>query len=627
MGTITSGVGLISGINTSSIINQLIAIEQQPKTILQSRKDNVAQHQSALNGFLTQLTSLQTLGQSFEQPSTFQAVTPTSSDPNVLTATAGTTAAAGSYQFQVAQLVSSQQSITTGFASQDASVGAGTFTISLGGGDLSNKTPLSQLNGGAGVRRGQFRITDRSGKSGVIDVGSAVTVDDVIKKINTSLDVNVHAAVQNNQIVLTDTSGGSSANLAVADLADGHAAADLGIFAHSTGTVLTGASINTIGAQTALGSLNDGRGVRTAATSQTLPSTPTGSQDFQVTLGDGSNVAVTLGSAQTLGDVVTAINNAGGGKLTANIDATTNSLKLTDSTGSAPTVTALNNSKAAADLGILKTGAGGVIQGEPILAGIDTVLLSSLKGGAGLSLGQIAVTDRSGNSANVDLSGAKTLQDVLDDISKQSGISVKASLNASGNGIQIADASGGAGNLVIADADPTKSATALGVAGTFDNTKAAAAGADLHIGWINENTLLSTYNGGKGVTPGSFKITNASGAATTIDLSTGTFTKLGDVIAAINGKNAGVTASINANGNGLLLTDTSGGGGTLKVDNLSGTTATDLNIAGAAPGGTGPGRTRSTGRSRSRSPSLPATPSPVCRRRSRSSASACRPAS
>jgi flagellar hook-associated protein 2 len=134
---------------------------------------------------------------------------------------------------------------------------------------------------------------------------------------------------------------------------------------------------------------------------------------------------------------------------------------------------------------------------------------------------------------------------------------------------------------VISDVNST-TAAALGIAGTFDTNAAAVSGANLHFKWVSENTLLSKYNGGKGVTPGSFKITNSSGTTATVDLSQGTFNTLGDVMQAINAKNIGVAASINPNGNGLLLTDTAGGAGKLAVANINGTTATDLNIAGTA---------------------------------------------
>ncbi|MDB5355607.1 MAG: flagellar hook-associated 2 domain protein [Phycisphaerales bacterium] len=573
MGTITSGIGLVSGIDTTSIINQLIALEQQPVTILQTRISTATAQKQAFTAMGTQLSTLQQIGQALELPQTFAASSTNSSDPNTLTATATAGAAVGSYQFQVARLVTSQQSITNGFSSANALVGAGNISFTVGGGDLQNPTTLAQLNGGQGVQRGQFRITDGGGNSSVIDISSSVTLDDVVKKINTALNTSVRASIQGNHLVLSDASGQSTSHFVVQDLGGGSAAQQLGIVGNTTGTTITGTNINQISATTALGGLNDGRGVRTAA----------GAADFQVNLSDGSNVTVTLGSAQTLGDAIKAINTAGGSKLTATLNTANNSINLTDNTGGAGafSVAALNNSGAAKDLGILATGSGGAIQGTTLLAGLDSVLVSSLNGGSGLALGTISITDRTGRTtANINLSGAKSFQDILDTINN-AGAGVTASLNNAGDGIQLKDTTGGGGNLVVADVNST-TAQALGIAGTFDTTKTVVSGANLHQQFVSQNSLLSSYNGGKGVTPGSFKITNSAGGSATVDLSSGNFTTIGDVISAINAKQVGVTASINANGDGILLTDTAGGASKLTVANVSGTTATDLNIAGAA---------------------------------------------
>ena len=43
MGRISSGVGLVSGINTTQIIDQLMALEAQPKTLLQARIQGMRQ--------------------------------------------------------------------------------------------------------------------------------------------------------------------------------------------------------------------------------------------------------------------------------------------------------------------------------------------------------------------------------------------------------------------------------------------------------------------------------------------------------------------------------------------------------------------------------------------------------
>ncbi len=565
MGRITTGVGLISGINSSDIIDQLMALEQKPVTLLQSRIDNTNQQKLAFTDLMTRLSSLKLTTQKLEKPQTFRAAATTSSDENILTATAANGAAVGSYQFQVSRLVTTQQSVTGGFADTKTKVGAGTISIEMGGGELNTPTMLAQLNGGKGVASGLFRITDRSGASAVIDTSGALTLDDVVNKINHSLDINVHASYGQNGLVLTDTSGKTASHLIVTDIGGGTAAADLGIAGDVNGSTLTGAAITTLGRDTLLDSLNDARGVRTVSSGA----------DFQITAGDGSTFDINLYGKSTLGDVLDAINTATGGKVTADIAPDGQRLRLTDAGGGTVTVAALNGSNAAQDLGIASS-AGGTLLGRKLIAGPNTTLLATLKGGAGIALGKITLQNRAGGTATVDLSSATTVQDVLDAINN-AGIGITASLNSAANGIQLQDTSGGSGDLKISDVDATTAAD-LGIAGTFDPTVQQVNGGNLQRQWVSENTLLSDYNGGKGVSLGQFTITSAQGTSATIDLSIGSPKRLKDVINAINQKNIGVTASITANGDGLLLTDTSGGAGKLKVEDKNGTTAKDLNI-------------------------------------------------
>lgn len=571
MGRISTGIGLVSGINSKDIIDQLMTLEARPKDILQGRVDSVNQQKLAFTDLQARLSAIQIFGQSIKKPQTFSAAATTSSDDNVLTGTASAGAAIGSFQFQVARLVTTQQAVSTGFTGADSKVGAGTITIEQGGGEVSSQTLLSQLNGGQGIRRGLFRITDGGGHTAVIDTTTAVSLSDVIKKINTSLDISVRASVSGDQLKLTDTSGLTTSTFSVTDLADGNAAKDLGLAGvAAVSGVITGGDVNYLSAATTLNAINDGRGIRKASIGN----------DIAITSG-GSTYNIALASAKTLGDVFDLIKTGTSGAVTASIDPGSNGIKLTGS--GTVTVADLGDSKAGADLGIAGTGAGS-IAGGPILAGINTVLVSSLNGGSGFNLGSIQITNALGVPATVDLSAAKTVQNVLDAISN-SGISVKAALNASGNGIQVTDNSGGTGLLAIAEAGGTTAAN-LGLLGTAAAGTTTISGTNLQRQWVSANTLFTDFNGGKGVSPGRFKVTNTKGVAATIDLSTGTKFTLGDVIRDINSKALGVTASINAHGDGLLLTDTAGGGLKLKVENVDGTSATDLNIAGTSTDGT-----------------------------------------
>jgi flagellar hook-associated protein 2 len=573
MGRITSGVGLVSGINHQDIIDQLMKLEARPKDLLQTRIDSTNKQKLAYTDLQTRLGSMRIFGQSIQKPQTFAAATTTSSDENVLTATAANGAAIGTFQFQVARLVTTQQAVSSGFVAADAKVGAGTITIEQGGGEVSSQTLLSDLRGGAGIRRGAFRITDGGGNSAVIDVSAAVSIDDVIKKINTSLDISVRASVDGDSLKLTDTSGLTTTPLTVTDLADGHAAEDLGLVGQApvSGTI-TGTDINFLSAKTTLAGINDGRGIRRAATGN----------DLAITVG-GTTHNVSLASAKTLGDVFDLIKTGTNNAVTASVDPGGNGIKLT---GSGPiTVADVGTSKAATDLGLTTGGGGGTLSGGQILAGIDTVLVSSLNGGSGLNLGSIQITNAAGASATVDLSGAKTVKGILDAITA-SGINVKGALNASGNGIQVTDASGGTGALTIAEAGGGTTAADLGLLGAAPAGTTAVSGKNLQRQWVSDNTLLSQFNGGKGVSSGSFKITNAKGNTATVSMAAGAKFTIGDVIRDINSKNIGVTASINSKGDGLLLTDSTGGGLKLKVENVDGTSANDLNIAGTSADGT-----------------------------------------
>ncbi len=577
MGRITSTVGLVSGINSGDIIDKLMQLESTSKNRLQSRVNSITAQKDAFSDLMGKLQGIKTTAMLFERPSTFQASSTSSSNENVLTATAGNGAPVGSYQFQVSRMVSTQQAISAGFASADSKVGAGTLTLALGGGGLTTHTELAQLNGGAGVRGGKFRITDRAGRSTVIDSSGAVTLDDLVNKINSSVDINVRATVGNDGLSLTDLSGASTMDLQVQDLGDGHTAADLGLAGRIAGTTLNGTRINTLGRQSALSSLNDGRGVRGGS-----------ANDLVMTLADASVVNVSLSSASTLGAALDAINTAGGGKVIAAIAADGHSLQLTDQSGGGGTMSVASgaDSHAAEDLGIAGSASGGSINGAQLTAGLNSVLLSSLRGGGGITLGQMRITDRSGAGATVDLAGAVSLKDVLGRINNAPGLRVKASISGSDTGIQLEDTSGGGGALTIADLNGSSSATELGIAGTFNAQTPIVSGSSLHRAWMSGGTALSQLNGNKGVSGGKFRILNSNGFPTTIDLGDSSSKSIGDVIKAINNRAAGVSASINSAGNGLLLTDTSGGPMAMKVEEVDGTTAKDLNLLSPAVGTT-----------------------------------------
>jgi flagellar hook-associated protein 2 len=314
MAQITSSIGLISGLNTAEIINELVSIDAQPVTLLQQQIDTVSEQTTAFNDLATSLQTIQSAGTALKSPLTFQNATTTSSDPSALTATATPGASVGSYQFSVARLVTTQQLVSTGFASSTTGgVGTGNITIDLGGGQLSTENNLSDLNGGSGVSLGEFKITDRSGATATIDTSNAVTLQDVVTDINTASGINVKASINGDHIVLTDETGKTTSDLIVQDVDDDGAASSLGLTTttssdgtaigdSSTGT-LTGSSINYISSSTDVSKLNDGNGIQLGS----------GGADLSINPGDGgSAIQVSLSGDTTVGQVIKSINTAAG---------------------------------------------------------------------------------------------------------------------------------------------------------------------------------------------------------------------------------------------------------------------------------------------------------------------------
>jgi flagellin-like hook-associated protein FlgL len=101
---------------------------------------------------------------------------------------------------------------------------------------------------------------------------------------------------------------------------------------------------------------------------------------------------------------------------------------------------------------------------------------------------------------------------------------------------------------------------------------------------ITTDTLVSSLNGGAGITPGSISISDRAGNTASISVSS--TDTIGNVISRINSTGVNVTASINSNGNGLQLVDNNTViTQSMTVSELSGgTTAVELGILGKRDG-------------------------------------------
>lgn len=129
--------GLATGIDTSSIVSQLMALERAPEQIMTKQKTKMQSQVDAYNQITSALTSLQSLMKGMGTPDTFAAKTAAVADTSVASATASGAAQAATHTLKVTSLARSQTLVSddasngnSGYASDTAkNFGTGTITI------------------------------------------------------------------------------------------------------------------------------------------------------------------------------------------------------------------------------------------------------------------------------------------------------------------------------------------------------------------------------------------------------------------------------------------------------------------------------------------------------------------
>ncbi len=602
MGGITTGVGLFSGIDTGSLIEQLISIESRPKVLAQTRLIQLQSQQAAYISINSQMKAIENLAKAFRTDNVFKNKKALVSNESLLSATASQDALPGSYNFVVDRLVSSQQMLSRGFSTNDAAAGLSTLTFEGAEARLDRDTQLADLNNGDGITRGTIKINGTN-----VDLTSVGTVNEVLDAIN-EVD-GVSARVENDKFVIDGVT--SISNVGGREVLE-----SLGLDGSIVSNTVTGSSVYTLGTNTSLSTINDGRGLGVRNTSGegvwdisieldvNNDLLFTSDEKIQVRLGDieelvDGELTVTSSAVTTIGGVIGRINDAieeAGldGELEASIDEATGTVQITDLTGSRAIQVADNapasgsQSSAAADLGLAGLHLGGATSGTRIFAGMNTTLVSSLNGGAGLSGTDgdlnFALQD-TGLDFTVNIAGLGDINDVINAINNHAnnqdgsgGQYVTASLNDAGNGLSIVDNTSGAGTFTISGTTGLDAAAALGLDGSY--ASGVAGGSDLDLAYIGTATKLDSLYDGDGIGTGTFEIIDSDGKRASFTISEGDET-LADVIRRINQSSAvSVTARINDTGDGLLIEDNGAGSTLLEINDTDGTVASKLKIAG-----------------------------------------------
>jgi len=189
--------GIATGLDTNSIIDQLLAIDRQPETLLTQQSTVETARQSALKAIQTSMQALQTAAQAMRAPSVWaNSQSVTSSNPSAVSAVLTGGAAAGGFQIGVQRLASADQ-VTQG-TSLAAANGDDTLHIQVGSGTVAN-----------------------------VSISSGDTLATIAGKINANTNSQVYASVVNNKLVLSGQVTGAANTISVTS--DSTLASDLGM--------------------------------------------------------------------------------------------------------------------------------------------------------------------------------------------------------------------------------------------------------------------------------------------------------------------------------------------------------------------------------------------------------------
>ncbi|MBN1912706.1 MAG: flagellar filament capping protein FliD [Pirellulales bacterium] len=348
---------------------------------------------------------------------------------------------------------------------------------------------LDELNDGNGIRFGDlqyagilnnFHYELRDGTSEnaslfPVDVAGRneeVTVGDVVAAFN---EINpdklrMEISPDGDRLVIRDlTEGEGTFKVESMEGRRTEVAEDLGINVASEDGVIVGRRLLGGAKSVLLSSLNGGKGLGALGT-------------VELTDHSGATDTVNLGNAETLQDVVNALNAADVGIL-AQINEARNGIQLIDTTGKHASnliVADADSAETVSKLGIAVDSINTSINsGDLHLQVISyNTRLEDLNGGAGVAKGTFTITDAFGHEDEVDLHGddIQTVGDVLDKIHRETLVWLAAEINENGDGIWLRDYRNADQPPVVREGDRTTAAD-LGLLGgakkiTYDGEEA-----------------------------------------------------------------------------------------------------------------------------------------------------------
>jgi flagellar hook-associated protein 2 len=216
--------GIVSGMDTSAILDQLKSIAQRPIAKLEARQTELTKKSAAWDAMSIKFMALRSAATSLTSKFERSPAMASSSDTSLLGAQVTGSAELGVHVVRVLQTSRGQESMSNNFSATDtAAMADGTMTLKVGNGtvdhDVMGSTLLSALNNGGGVTLGSIRLTDRSGASTTVDLTGDTTVQDVLDDISGAAGVSLTAKLNNDGtgFLIQDNTGLTTGTVAVAE--------------------------------------------------------------------------------------------------------------------------------------------------------------------------------------------------------------------------------------------------------------------------------------------------------------------------------------------------------------------------------------------------------------------------
>ena len=162
--------GLVTGLDTTAIIKQLMAIERRPQEALTTRKSEAEKARTELTGIRSDVSAIGTLAKDLRLSTAWNPLKAASSNTTAVSVAARSAATTGSYTFRVTSLASAASVYSTStFASLDSPVGPTGDLFAASGHQALGIQSMT----GTGFDPGQVAVE-------VIQASTAATLDSVV---------------------------------------------------------------------------------------------------------------------------------------------------------------------------------------------------------------------------------------------------------------------------------------------------------------------------------------------------------------------------------------------------------------------------------------------------------------